>query len=48
MVNEKGLLASLSTFLLQEMQRFNKLIRVIRSSLEDLKKAINGLILLSD
>lgn len=30
------------------MQRFNKLIRVIKASLEDLKKAINGLILLSD
>ena len=47
-VNDKGLLPSLTTFLLQEMQRFNKLIKVIKASLEDLKKAINGLILLSD
>jgi len=30
------------------MQRFNTLIKVIKTSLEDLKKAINGLILLSD
>jgi dynein heavy chain len=47
-VNDKGLLASLSTFLLQEMHRFNRLLRVIKNSMEDLKKAINGLILLSD
>ena len=47
-VNDKGLLPSLTTFLLQEMHRFNKLIKVIKASLEDLKKAINGIILLSD
>ena len=47
-VNQKGLLPSLTTFLLQEMHRFNRLIKVIKTSLEDLKNAINGIILLSD
>lgn len=46
--NEKGLLPSLTTFLLQEVHRFNRLLKVIKSSLEDLKKAIKGLILMSD
>jgi dynein heavy chain len=47
-VNEKGLLPSLTTFLIQEVHRFNKLLKIILHSLEDLKKAIKGLILLSD
>jgi dynein heavy chain len=47
-VNSKGLLPSLTTFLIQEVQRFNKLSIIILNSLQDLKKAINGLILLSD
>jgi dynein heavy chain len=46
--NDKGLLPSLSTFLIQEVHRFNKLLKIIGHSLEDLKKAIKGLILLSD
>ena len=46
--SDKGLLPSLTTFLLQEVQRFNRLLKVIKASLEDLKKAINGLILMSD
>jgi dynein heavy chain len=46
--NEKGLLPSLTTFLLQEIYRFNILLKVLKSSLEDLKRAINGFILLSD
>ena len=46
--NGKGLLSSLTTFLLQEIYRFNRMLKVIKVSLEDLKKAINGIILLSD
>lgn len=46
--NEKGLLPSLTTFLLQEIYRFNRLLKVIKETLEDLKKAIKGLILMSD
>ena len=46
--NEKGLLPSLTTFLLQEIYRFNRLLKVLKSSLEDLRRAINGFILLSD
>jgi dynein heavy chain len=38
---------SMNTVLTQELQRFNGLIKVIRSSLNDLKKAIAGEILLS-
>jgi dynein heavy chain len=38
----------LTTFLLQEIYRFNRLLKIIKSTLEDLKKAINGFILLSD
>jgi len=38
---------SMNTVLTQELQRFNGLIKIIRSSLSDLKKAIAGEILLS-
>jgi len=38
----------LNTFLLQEVVRFNRLLKIIKASFEDLKKAINGLILMSD
>jgi len=34
--NEKGLMESLSTVLLQEVARFNRLLTVMRSSLEEL------------
>ena len=33
---------SLTTFLLQEMERFNKLVTVISKSLDTLKKALKG------
>lgn len=36
--NHKGLLPSLTTFLLQEIYRFNKLLKMIKNTLEDLKK----------
>lgn len=38
---------SMNTVLTQELIRFNNLIRVLRSSLEDMKKAIKGEVLLS-
>jgi dynein heavy chain len=45
--NEKGLMESLSTVLLQEVQKFNRLLTVMRASLEELQKAIKGLLVMS-
>ena len=42
------LLPSLTTVLVQEMEKFNRLLRVMRSSLIDLEKAIFGFILMSE
>ena len=43
-----GLLPSLTTVLVQEMEKFNRMLKVIRSSLGDLEKAIHGFIVMSE
>ena len=45
---EYGLIPSLSTVLLHEIERFNKLLTKIKTSLEDLKKAIKGEVVMSE
>lgn len=42
-----NLLPSLTTVLLQEMEKFNRLLRVMRTSLKDLDKAVHGIIVMS-
>eukprot|EP01006_Ploeotia_vitrea_P030605 TRINITY_DN62980_c0_g2_i1.p1 TRINITY_DN62980_c0_g2~~TRINITY_DN62980_c0_g2_i1.p1 ORF type:complete len:978 (-),score=124.16 TRINITY_DN62980_c0_g2_i1:124-2967(-) len=46
-VTKQGIMKSLSTVLVQEVERFNKLLRVVRKSLDDLIKAINGEVVMS-
>jgi dynein heavy chain, axonemal len=46
--DNKGLLPSLSTVLTQEIARFNKLLKVMGTTLVDLKKAIKGFIVMSE
>jgi len=46
--NKQGLIPSLSTVLLQEMSRFNKLLHVMERSLHDIKKAIEGIIVMTE
>lgn len=43
-----GLLPSLTVVLLQEMEKFNRLLRVMRKSLKDLQDAIHGLTIMSE
>jgi dynein heavy chain len=47
-MNKDGLLPSMTTFLLQEVERFNNLNQVIAKSLDTLKKAIKGEAVMSD
>lgn len=42
-----NLLPSLTTVLLQEMEKFNRLLRTMRASLKDLDSAIHGIIVMS-
>jgi len=45
---KNGLLTSLTTVLLLEMEKFNRLLNVMKSSLIDLDKAIHGFIVMSE
>lgn len=46
-VNEMGLIPSLSTVLLQEMAKFNLLLNKMRSLCKDLVQAIQGFVVMS-
>lgn len=46
--DSKERLPSLTTVLKQEVDRFNRLLKVVHTSLADLKKAIKGFIVMSD
>lgn len=46
-MDNKGRIPSLSTVLLQEIERFNKLLDVIHNSLNELRKAIKGIVVMS-
>lgn len=45
--NEMGLIPSLSTVLLQEMEKFNILLSKMKTTLIDVIKAIDGLVVMS-
>lgn len=46
--NAQGIIASLSTVLLQEMEKFNRLLNKMKRSLIDIDLAIKGFIVMSD
>jgi dynein heavy chain len=46
--NEQGLIPSLSTVVLQEMEKFNRLLKVMKRSLIDIEQAIKGYIVMSE
>ena len=46
--NEKGLIPSLSTVLTQEIEKFNRLLGVMKKSLVDIDLAINGFIVMGE
>ncbi|OXA50744.1 Dynein heavy chain 6, axonemal [Folsomia candida] len=46
--DERGRTASLTIFIQQEIERFNKLLAVIKDSLVQLKKGIRGLVVMSE
>ena len=43
-----GLIPSLSTFLFQEVEKFNRLLNKMRTSLKDLRNAIKGKVIMTD
>lgn len=43
-----GLYASLTTVLIQEIEKFNRMLKVMRISLGDIAKAIHGFIVMSE
>ena len=47
-LDDKGRPAPLTTVLLQEVERFNRLLRIVHGSLADLEKAIKGLVVMSE
>jgi len=47
-LSKQGLYPSLTTYLLQEIERFNKVITIINKSIDELRAAIKGLAVMSD
>lgn len=47
LVDSKGLEDAMATFLGQEMERFNVLLKVMHKTLAELRRAIKGLVVMS-